>query len=365
MIIREIPVINPNLFSFFIEFVGSDIIPGDRHFLEHMLLNSNSKYTKAQISNEMSSFGNDDYIDAATHPDCITFEGTFLKKDEKKVIRLLNSIFNNALFKKEEILTERNIILEELYGCANNAEDQSLITLSQMLQKDVTVLGSQKDIKKIKKKHLRILYKKLINVERAKIWVHNSSEISKLKLKSYETTPEEILISPNGVFRQENSKMQSSYVYLLFNEKSCKNSMFLEEYLEDLSAPLKRIVREKKNLCYEVTANSDFQGRLSPYFNIHGITSKDPDLLVSALKDNFKVDDPKIYDNLAKRWKLKIATAKTSIKERIELEVMCENLGCDFKEIIELPTWRELKKYAILVKDSLISTLIVEGTAKK
>lgn len=364
MNVYKIPVINPELFVFWIYFYGDDHhhLPGERHFLEHLLLGSNSQYDKEAYRREIARLGDDSLFSAATSPEFITLCGSYLIEDAPRVIELLNLMFNNASLTGEEIEIERKIIIQEYNTGIDNLIRQCYRTLGKLLETELLAIGSLESINQIDQTGLRNAYG-VLNSTSCDVYVHGvgvDEILSKLVLR--EGSKNVVPFKPEGFYRATNDNISSSLVQLLYDEPFSINSALLASYLGASSGPLFTELRERQQLCYMVSAMETFNGKLRcPYLTTYGVTSKDPEILVNGLHDNFLIEDRDVFESLVKGNQLNYARVKTSVEERLAMEKQAVQLGITFEELANWPTWEQFRKYAYGVKDKGIhATMVVE-----
>lgn len=370
MKIYNIPVINPELFVFWIYFYGDDhrFKDGERHFLEHLLLGSNSMYDKETYRKEIAKLGDDSLFSAATSTEFITLSGSYLIEDMNRSIELLNLMFNEVSITEEEIEIEREIIVQEYKSGEDNLIRQCYQSLGEMLGVELTAIGSLKSISEIEGKGLRSAYEGVLNSSSCDIYVHGVDAdrflAENLKLRSGEQSITSF--KPKGSYYAKNEKISSSLVMLMYDEPFSLKSALLASYLGSTNGPLFTELREKQQLCYQVSALETFCGKhRCPYMTTYGITAKDPDLLVKGLHDNFKIEDRDIFESLIKGNRLNYARVKTHVEERLAMEKQARQLGVTFEDLATWPTWEEFREYAYSVRDKGIhATMVVESDKK-
>ena len=97
--------------------VGSDFeLENERgisHFLEHILFEGTAKRpTNQNISNEIEKIGGD--FNAYTSNEKTCFYVKVLKKHFHTAVDVLADVLQNPLFKEEDIVKEKNVILKEI-----------------------------------------------------------------------------------------------------------------------------------------------------------------------------------------------------------------------------------------------------------
>ena len=366
MKLHKIPVINPELFVFWIYFYGDDsrFKAGERHFLEHLLLGSNSGYDKESYRKEIAKLGDDSLFSAATSTEFITLSGSYLIEDAERVIQLLNLMLNEASILEDEIENEREIITQEYKGGIDDLIRQCFQSLGKMLNVELTAIGTLDSINSIEQNGLRDAYKGVLNSGACDIYAHGvglDDIFSRLSLREGEknVTP----FKPQGDFYTKNDKISSSLVMLMYDEPFSLKQALLASYLGAVNGPLFTELREKQQLCYMVSAMETFSGKQRcPYLTTYGVTSKDPELLTRGLHDNFIIEDRGVFDALIKGNRLNYARVKTHVEERLAMEKQAQQLGITFEELATWPSWEEFREYAYSVRDKGIhATMVVES----
>ena len=366
MNIYKIPVINPELFVFWLYFYGDDgkYMPGERHFLEHLLLGSNTKYDKETYRKEIARLGDDSLFSAATSTEFLTLCGSYLIEDAPRVIELLNLMFNEASLTEEEIESEREIIIQEYQTGVDNLIRQCYQTLGKLLGVELLAIGNLDSIKQIGRPGLQAAYSGVITSPACELYVHGvdaEAICSRLELRQ-QGGKELGVFKPKGLYHEVNENISSSLVMLLYDEPFSLNSSLLASYLSSTNGPLFVELRERQQLCYAVSAMETFNGKIRcPYLTTYGLTSKDPELLTKGLHENFTIEDRDVFESLIKGNQLNYARVKTSVEERLAMEKQAVQLGITFEELANWPTWEKFREYAYSVKDKGIhATMVVE-----
>jgi len=366
MNINNLPVKNEKLMSFHLEFIGTDLLGGERHFLEHTMLNTNKLFTKEQLHRNLTFLGGG-LFNACTSQERIMFSGTYLKEDEEQVWKLLRPIVNDCLFLNEEIEKERKIILEELRVGKDQIFQQMSVSLGKLLNKELCILGSEQAIKAIQQDDLKLAYRNLISDDCATMFVQNCFPPKDLFAEQKNDEVGLIPIVPSGKYEIENDQMSSSVSLHTFDSGYSLPALLLEDYLGSASGPLFKNIREKRQLCYMVGAMTDFVGdfKLSPYFTLYVVSNSDIQKATEALMEEFIVDDVELYDSLRKKHTLEMEKSKASFRGQMGLLRRSQLTGIALDSLIEsIPTWEEFKTYSEGVKENHIGTFKIIGTKK-
>ena len=111
---------------------------GISHFTEHCLFKGSKKYPSAKDL----SFGFEELgagIDAGTSKEYTYFMIKALKENASEVIHILTDLYMNPLFPEDEILRERNVVLEEIRMYKDNPMDGIVRLFSKNMWKDQPV----------------------------------------------------------------------------------------------------------------------------------------------------------------------------------------------------------------------------------
>jgi len=360
----NLPVTNEKLMSFHIEFIGTDSLGGERHFLEHTMLNSNKTHSKEQLHRKLSFLGGG-LFNACTSGERIMLSGTYLKEDEQQVWDLLRTVVNQCLFLPQEIEKERNIILEEQRLGKDQIFHQLYISLGEILGKKLNVLGSENNIKAIGRDDLEVAYMEFIAEDHATMFVQNCQPPEDLfaTRKAGEVGLKPII--PSGNHEANNDQMSSSVVFHTFDVGFSLPAVLLEDYLGSASGPLFKKLREEQQLCYMVGAMTDFAGdfQLSPYFTLYVVSDSDIEKAKNALMDEFIVDDVGLYDSLRKKHTLEMECSKSSFNGQKALKRRSMLTGIAVDSLIEaIPSWSDFQVYSQQVKEKHLGTFKVVGT---
>jgi len=362
----SLPVTNEKLMSFHIEFIGTDSLGGERHFLEHTMLNSNKTLKKEELHRQLTFLG-DELFNACTSQERIMFSGTYLKSDEQKVWDLLRPVLNQCLFLEDEVQKERKIILEEFQMGKDQIFQQLWVTIGKMLGHKLSVIGSEESIKAIGRTDLVSSYEDMIREDHAKMFLQNCEPPEDLfQIHSDDNVGLKVIV-PIGKHLGENKNMSSSVVFHTFDVGFSFSALLLEDYLQSASGPLFKNIREKRQLCYMVGGSTDFCGdfQLSPYFSTYVVSDSDIDQAGEALMEEFKVDDVSLYDSLRVKHTLEMEKNKATFHGQMGLRRRSLLTGIAVDSLIEaIPTWEEFKKYGDDVKSKHLGSFKVIGTKK-
>lgn len=360
----NLPITNQKLMGFQLEFMGTDSLGGERHFLEHTMLNSNRTHTKEQLHRKLSFLGGG-LFNACTSGERIMLSGNYLKEDEQQVWDLLRTVVNECLFLPQEIEKERKIILEELRLGKDQIFHQLWISLGNILNRKLCVLGSETNIKTIGRDDLEVAYRHLISESHATMFVQNCEPPEDLFEERTVGVFEWHPIVPKGKHQVENDQMSSSVTFHTFDVGFSLSALLLEDYLGSASGPLFKKLREELQLCYMVGAMTDFAGdfKLSPYFTIYVVSDSDIEKATTALMDEFIVDDAELYDSLRKKHTLEMERNRSSFGGQMALKRRSQLTGIAVDSLVDaIPSWDEFRKFSEDVKEKHLGTFKVIGT---
>lgn len=129
---------------------------GITHFLEHILFKGSSNKTSLQIAQEMDKLGSN--FNAATAKEYTVFHAHVPQSSLNDALRLLIDIAFSPSFSREDVLREKQIILEEIKEDEDNpdavAHENLLKTAWQGSPYGHSILGTPESIQKISSKQL-------------------------------------------------------------------------------------------------------------------------------------------------------------------------------------------------------------------
>ncbi|MGH1417838.1 MAG: M16 family metallopeptidase [Hyphomicrobiaceae bacterium] len=94
---------------------------GISHLLEHMAFKGTKTRSALQIAEEIEQVGGD--LNAATSLETTAYYARVLKGDDRLALNVLSDILLNATFDEDELLREKDVILQEIAGSQDSPED--------------------------------------------------------------------------------------------------------------------------------------------------------------------------------------------------------------------------------------------------
>lgn len=101
---------------------------GIAHFLEHMAFKGTERRSAQDIAEEIEEVGGD--LNAATSLETTAYYARVLKGDESKAIDILADILQNSAFDGDELVRERDVILQEI-AASQDCPDDVVYDLAQ------------------------------------------------------------------------------------------------------------------------------------------------------------------------------------------------------------------------------------------
>jgi predicted Zn-dependent peptidase len=96
----------------------SDAEHGMAHFIEHMLFKGTSKHKASYILTRLDELGGE--LNAYTTKEETAIHASVLKEDFEKAVDMLSDIAFNSVFPDNEIVKEKDVIIEEINSCLDN-----------------------------------------------------------------------------------------------------------------------------------------------------------------------------------------------------------------------------------------------------
>ena len=134
---------------------------GTAHFVEHALFKGTENRKAEEINGCLEKLGGD--LNAYTTKEEIVLHATVLKEDLPVAADLLLELAVSSIFPEDEILKERNVILDEIAGYKDFPADDIYDRFESMIFEghplSGTVLGSESSVRKIGPEHLKAYVK--------------------------------------------------------------------------------------------------------------------------------------------------------------------------------------------------------------
>ncbi|MFA6498076.1 MAG: pitrilysin family protein [Desulfurivibrionaceae bacterium] len=95
---------------------------GSAHFVEHMLFKGTTSRTAQEIAQEFDTLGG--MSNAFTSGETTSYYATVLDDQMERLIGLMGDIFQNSLFAEEEVVREREVVLQEMSMVEDTPDDR-------------------------------------------------------------------------------------------------------------------------------------------------------------------------------------------------------------------------------------------------
>jgi predicted Zn-dependent peptidase len=95
---------------------------GSAHFVEHMLFKGTASRTAQEIAQELDTLGG--MSNAFTSGETTSYYATVLDDQMERLVGLMGDIFQNSLFEAEEVVREREVILQEISMVEDTPDDR-------------------------------------------------------------------------------------------------------------------------------------------------------------------------------------------------------------------------------------------------
>jgi predicted Zn-dependent peptidase len=126
------------------------------HFIEHMLFKGTTHRTGEQIARSVDSIGG--HLDAFTAKECVCFSTKVLDEHLPVAFDVLSDLLLNPLFKEDDIVRERGVVLEELKMDEDNPDYLVHEIFTQNFWKDhplgKPILGTKETVRRLDQKAL-------------------------------------------------------------------------------------------------------------------------------------------------------------------------------------------------------------------
>jgi len=95
---------------------------GSAHFVEHMLFKGTPSRTAREIAQELDTLGG--MSNAFTSGETTSYYATVLDDQLERLVGLMGDIFLNSLFEEEEVVREREVVLQEISMVEDTPDDR-------------------------------------------------------------------------------------------------------------------------------------------------------------------------------------------------------------------------------------------------
>ncbi|MHB1227319.1 MAG: M16 family metallopeptidase [Desulfurivibrionaceae bacterium] len=95
---------------------------GSAHFVEHMLFKGTPSRTSREIAQELDTLGG--MSNAFTSGETTSYYATVLDDQLERLVGLMGDIFLNSLFEEEEVVREREVVLQEISMVEDTPDDR-------------------------------------------------------------------------------------------------------------------------------------------------------------------------------------------------------------------------------------------------
>jgi predicted Zn-dependent peptidase len=129
---------------------------GIAHLIEHMLFKGTTTRSARSINNSLEKLGGE--LNAYTTKEETVIHATVLKEDLSKAIELLHDLAFNAIFPENELIKEKEIVLEEIKSYKDTPSEQIFDDFEELLFGSHplagNILGTPKTVRKITRNDL-------------------------------------------------------------------------------------------------------------------------------------------------------------------------------------------------------------------
>ncbi|MDD4765017.1 MAG: pitrilysin family protein [Atribacterota bacterium] len=139
---------------------------GISHFIEHMLFKGTQKRKDTlEISQCIEQLGGE--INASTSEECTFLYSKVLYKNFENAFEVMSDIINYSLFKEEDIIHEKSVIIEEINKYQDIPEDWISVLINQLLWNGTVlaqnVLGEKETVRNMDRTRILNYYDKMYN----------------------------------------------------------------------------------------------------------------------------------------------------------------------------------------------------------
>ena len=243
-------------------------VNGISHFLEHMVFKGTKNRTSLQISEELENVGG--HLNAYTSREFTSFYAKVLKADVETAVDVLADLILNPLFLKEELVKEREVVVQEIKQAIDTPDDVVFDYLQEKAFPNQpwgrTILGPIEKVRSFDAKALKtymnsnyaasnMVVSAVGNVKHSDLVKMIESRMSGLQSKtSFKITKPEYM----GGFSAHKRDVEQAQVTFGFEGVSYYDDHYYDNVLMSsifgggMSSRLFNEIREKRGLVYSV-----------------------------------------------------------------------------------------------------------------
>ncbi len=283
---------------------------GIAHLLEHMAFKGTSKRTARQIAEQIENVGGE--LNAGTSTETTSYYARILKDEVPLAIDILADILTDSVFDEEELVREKNVILQEI-GAANDTPDDvvfdkfsELAFAGQTLGR--AILGTPESVNSFTSDEIRAYLARNYTTDRMFVVAAGAVDhdtivkqaedrFSSVRSKPNVAPANEVARYIGGEIRETRDLMDAQVLLGFEGRAYHVRDFYCSQILANIlgggmSSRLFQQVREHRGLCYSVYA---FHWGFSDtgIFGIHAATAGEnlPELLPVIIEELRKASD--------------------------------------------------------------------------
>ena len=293
---------------------------GIAHFIEHMVFKGTKKRSSKKISEEIESCGG--YLNAFTSKEHTCFYGRGLAQHFEKTFDVLSDMVQNPIFKREHVVKEAGVILDELRDINDNPEELVFDEFEKHLFVDnglgLPIIGNEKNILSFNSDSIRNYYKKkyfnsLTIVCSGAIKHKEVVEFAEKYLpKKYKPAESERSASVENVVKHSMLEKDFQQVHIILGRKTfgyremerIPLNLLTNILGEGSSSRLFQAIREKLGITYQINTFINSYLDISSFGVYFSTGEKQAEKVLSILTKEFKkLQTTKVSEKELKRVK--------------------------------------------------------------
>lgn len=296
---------------------------GAAHFLEHMAFKGTSKRSARRIAEEIEDVGG--WINAYTARESTAYVVRLLAEDVPLGLELLADILRDSVFDPQELERERDVILQEIGECFDTPDDVLFEWLQEVSYEGQplgrSILGTKKTVKALTREQIRGYmgkhYKPGSMVVAAAGAVDHDKILKQAEALFGDMAPEaresfEPARFTGGVKRKAKALEQAHVAFSLpapgvhDPEKLTLAQVYATAMGGGMSSRLFQEIREKRGLCYTVSAFAQSQSDSGEFTIYAGVGEARIGEAMAALVDEMRAGAESLSEEEAARARAQI-----------------------------------------------------------
>ncbi len=293
---------------------------GISHFIEHMLYKGTKKRSHKQIAEEIEKNGGE--LNGFTSEEVTGYYCKMPSKHLEIALSVLTDMIKNSLFNEKELEKERKVIFEEIKMYKDNPQLHCLTEIQKLLYSGtlgMELAGTFESMSNINRKKILEKFKQIYEPNNFILCVVGDAEFdeivkfaeknfenkkSKISKQKFELQNQSKIEEREGV---EQANLVFAYHVPTAGDSKCYTAKVLSSLMVGgMSSRLFEEIREKRNLAYSVSGDSNISGDFAYNFIYVGAMKENIEQIKKIILEEFEKVSKQLSDKELKEIKEQI-----------------------------------------------------------